>query len=75
MQGGRLLNVALCETEPLLSANDRPTQSNQLSNHKNHKTIKVWLKLDDDTRPNLTMKTQVKKRLLRNLKLANVQSL
>jgi hypothetical protein len=33
LQGGKLLTVALCATEPLLSANDRPTQSSQLSNH------------------------------------------
>jgi len=33
LQGGKLLTVALCATEPLLSANDRPTQSNQFSNH------------------------------------------
>ncbi|KZS01500.1 Uncharacterized protein APZ42_001824, partial [Daphnia magna] len=33
LQGGKLLTVSLCATEPLLSANDRPTQSSQLSNH------------------------------------------
>lgn len=33
LQGEKLLSVALCATEPLLSANDRPTQSHQLSNH------------------------------------------
>ncbi|EFX67589.1 hypothetical protein DAPPUDRAFT_330859 [Daphnia pulex] len=33
LQGGKLLTVDLCATEPLLSANDRPTQSSQLSNN------------------------------------------
>ncbi len=41
---------------------------------KNPKTIPVWLKLDDDTRFHLTMKTtlsQVKKTLLKILKLTS----